>query len=1210
MNNYTPFDDEVYKVTLDKREKGFLTSWVNEYSYEWHRFISSDWLTNIEYIPLTYEVTVLTQEHDEYDFRIRIFDQDDNLVSTYDQDNNTLLNDQKFEYATEDGDCCSPPNSLTVVDLGKNSATLDWDDVSGANNYEIAIREVGGDWMTYTSNISSLYLDNLDCETTYEYTVATACSSVSSRYSEEYVFTTKDCPVLTSITISGPTSVNENSTANYICTANYSDGSSQDVTSDATWGNTSYYATIHAGVLTTKPVDSNENSTITVYYGGEFNSYDITIKKVAPTLSSISISDISSVNENSSVSFFCIAKYSDNSTEDVTNLTTWELNSTTYASITNGVLTTKSVNSDTNCIITASYENESVSKNIVIKNTEDIETCSSPVFVGRNTKDITTSSATIVCYSTTGSGGNLKYNWYLSPTCSGTLIATTSESELTVYEEGTYSCKVYVEDFENSCFDCYSDINVDFPDCDAPIGLNAQIISCESAKLTWDEIQNSAGYIVLWGKSDGSLPENRINTSTNYCHINNLEAETEYYFTVYNECLNGTENPYADIYYFTTPKCEDIGSLKVTISPTEAVNAGAQWKVDDRDWKNSGDTESVLSVGNHTVSFKTISGWSTPSNKTVSISANQTISATGAYTVVSGSDNTKPNKPVIVAPEYNESISLPFDLTWICTDIDGDELRYIVYGRSVDSVDWEYWGNAAFNTLYLNFLEVGDYYCTVAARDNEEWGPYSDVHRFTVASVPSDSTNTKPNKPVLVSPSNGESVSLPISFSWVCNDRENDDLTYTMYKGASPENMVEWTHGIDRSNFTVSGKDLIGSWYWRIRAYDGELWSDYSDTYQFTGLSDNNPPNVPNLIAPSNESTVSPPFELKWDATDDDNDNLSYKIYLGINSSNVSEWKTSDSDSYTVSNLSPGTYYWGVQSYDGTWWSGYSGSYKFVVSATLESITISGSPNVDENSSANYTCTANYSDGSSQNVTNSTTWSENSDYASINSSGVLTANSVNSDQSCTITANYGGKSDIHNITIKNIVNTNHPPNKPVIVSPENGTVFKVGDEHTYEAYGTDDDGDNLDFYFYLTYNSGDWSLFNGSTSYITPVTTFTAAGTFQIKVQTVDPFGAKSEFSEVTEFSVEWPTSTNYLKFGKDITFYPNPANEKVIVNMKQLDYSNFWIKIYSIQGTLLLKKKVEAGITELNVKNFKTGVYLLSVENNNNIGIEKLIIE
>ncbi len=280
--------------------------------------------------------------------------------------------------------------------------------------------------------------------------------------------------------------------------------------------------------------------------------------------------------------------------------------------------------------------------------------------------------------------------------------------------------------------------------------------------------------------------------------------------------------------------------------------------------------------------------------------------------------------------------------------------------------------------------------------------------------------------------------------------------------------------------------------------------------------------------------------------------------------------------------------------------------------ANLNSIAISGTNSVNENSSASYSCTANYSDGSKQDVTSSTSWSVNpTTYATIGSStGVLTTSSVSSDQSCTITANYGGKSDIHNITIKNIVNTNHPPNKPVIVSPENGAVFKVGDEHTYEAYGTDDDGDNLDFYFYLTYNSGDWGLFNGSTSYITPVTTFTAAGTFQIKVQTVDPFGAKSEFSEVTEFSVEWPTSTNYLKFGKDITFYPNPANKKVIVNMKQLDYSNFWIKIYSIQGTLLLKKKVEAGITELNVQNFKTGVYLLSVETNNNIGIEKLIIE
>ena len=85
----------------------------------------------------------------------------------------------------------------------------------------------------------------------------------------------------------------------------------------------------------------------------------------------------------------------------------------------------------------------------------------------------------------------------------------------------------------------------------------------------------------------------------------------------------------------------------------------------------------------------------------------------------------------------------------------------------------------------------------------------------------------------------------------------------------------------------------------------------------------------------------------------------------------------------------------------------------FDVVKKVTSVSISGPTQVNENSSANYTARAYYSDGSNQDVTSSASWSENSAYASINSSGTLTTSSVTSDKSCTITASYGGKSDTH-----------------------------------------------------------------------------------------------------------------------------------------------------------------------------------------------------
>jgi hypothetical protein len=74
------------------------------------------------------------------------------------------------------------------------------------------------------------------------------------------------------------------------------------------------------------------------------------------------------------------------------------------------------------------------------------------------------------------------------------------------------------------------------------------------------------------------------------------------------------------------------GSLQVTILPAGAVASGAQWQVDDGLVQPSGATVLGLTVGTHTVSFTTVNGWTAPSNQMVSVNADVTNSASGAYT--------------------------------------------------------------------------------------------------------------------------------------------------------------------------------------------------------------------------------------------------------------------------------------------------------------------------------------------------------------------------------------------------------------------------------------------------------------------------------------------------------------------------------------------------------------------------------------------------
>ena len=82
---------------------------------------------------------------------------------------------------------------------------------------------------------------------------------------------------------------------------------------------------------------------------------------------------------------------------------------------------------------------------------------------------------------------------------------------------------------------------------------------------------------------------------------------------------------------------QQTGSLKVSMSPSAAVSAGAQWRVDGGSWHNDGYTQTGLSIGSHTVEFKSLTGWSKPGNKTVTINDNQTTNASGTYTQQTGS---------------------------------------------------------------------------------------------------------------------------------------------------------------------------------------------------------------------------------------------------------------------------------------------------------------------------------------------------------------------------------------------------------------------------------------------------------------------------------------------------------------------------------------------------------------------------------------------
>lgn len=73
------------------------------------------------------------------------------------------------------------------------------------------------------------------------------------------------------------------------------------------------------------------------------------------------------------------------------------------------------------------------------------------------------------------------------------------------------------------------------------------------------------------------------------------------------------------------------GGVEVVITPANAVSAGAGWQLDGGLVQSSGAILSGLAPGDHTISFTTMTGFTTPPVQTISVTGRQTVVATGNY---------------------------------------------------------------------------------------------------------------------------------------------------------------------------------------------------------------------------------------------------------------------------------------------------------------------------------------------------------------------------------------------------------------------------------------------------------------------------------------------------------------------------------------------------------------------------------------------------
>ena len=76
----------------------------------------------------------------------------------------------------------------------------------------------------------------------------------------------------------------------------------------------------------------------------------------------------------------------------------------------------------------------------------------------------------------------------------------------------------------------------------------------------------------------------------------------------------------------------ETGALTVTITPQDAIDAGAQWSVDGgATGQDSGATIADLAPGEQTIPYKDLNLWDPPADETVNVTAGDTTTASGTY---------------------------------------------------------------------------------------------------------------------------------------------------------------------------------------------------------------------------------------------------------------------------------------------------------------------------------------------------------------------------------------------------------------------------------------------------------------------------------------------------------------------------------------------------------------------------------------------------
>ena len=274
--------------------------------------------------------------------------------------------------------------------------------------------------------------------------------------------------------------------------------------------------------------------------------------------------------------------------------------------------------------------------------------------------------------------------------------------------------------------------------------------------------------------------------------------------------------------------------------------------------------------------------------------------------------NYPPNQPTCVSPADGATdVDVNADLSWSCTDPDGDSLTYDVYfgvSSSPPMVSPNQNANS-YDPGPLAFQQK--YYWYIVARDVHGATNSSPTWNFTTRG------NDPPYEPNTPAPSDGATnVDIDTNLHWHGGDpNSGDTVTYDIYFGTSTPPPL---YASDYADTTYDpGQMQFGkTYYWQINATDNYGASVTGPIWSFT-TKENGKPYPPTNPFPSVGATdVENNTILSWscDGDPDSGDTVTYDLYLDTNDPPTNLFAPGiNTKSYEVKDMSPSTkYYWKI----------------------------------------------------------------------------------------------------------------------------------------------------------------------------------------------------------------------------------------------------------------------------------------------------------